>query len=75
MIDLDDWDAVLKEADERMKRTDGHSYLTILKTRCQACGRSPKQKGICRFWFRRSFEMILEVLNERGAMLKARVQS
>jgi hypothetical protein len=65
MISLDAWDAVLKEADDRMKQSNGHSYVTILKTRCQRCGRSPRQKGICRFWFLRTFDTILEVLNER----------
>jgi len=45
------WAELLKKADVEMKKTDGHQYLTILKTRCQLCGRSPKQKGKCRGWF------------------------
>jgi hypothetical protein len=38
-------------ADKRMKESNGHSYVHMLKTRCQFCGRSPKQGGLCRAWF------------------------
>ncbi len=47
---LDEWDRALKRADEIIKRTNGHEYVTILKTRCQLCGKSPKQKGVCSQW-------------------------
>lgn len=47
---LEEWDMALKRADEIMKQTNGHEYVQILKTRCQNCGRSPRQKGICKHW-------------------------
>lgn len=40
-----------KRADATMKEKRGHQYVTILKTRCQHCGRSPKQTGVCSGWF------------------------
>ena len=40
----------VKKADKAMKESNGHSYETILKTRCIYCGRSPKQKGKCKNW-------------------------
>lgn len=39
------------EADRRMKASNGHSFVTILKTRCQHCGRSPRARGQCGSWF------------------------
>lgn len=45
------WEAAKRLADERTKANNGHSFVTILKTRCQFCGRSPKQKGRCGAWF------------------------
>jgi len=39
-------------ADNRMKASNGHLFLTMLKTRCQYCGRSPRAKGRCGSWFR-----------------------
>lgn len=41
----------MARADKKMKDSNGHSYVSILKTRCQNCGRSPKQKGKCSGWF------------------------
>lgn len=55
-----------EEADRRLKVKDGHSYLTILKTRCQYCGRSPKQKGRCAGWFQTFLDQLDSVLRERG---------
>jgi hypothetical protein len=52
-------------ADTRMKQTNGHSYITILKTRCQYCGRSPKQKGQCSGWFQTFLDCLACVLRER----------
>ena len=43
--------AALLEADKRMKESNGHSFVQILKTRCQFCGRSPKIKTRCGQWF------------------------
>lgn len=41
----------LVEADKRIKESNGHSYVQILKTRCQFCGKSPKDKRRCSQWF------------------------
>jgi hypothetical protein len=57
-----------EEADRLMKQKDGHSYLTILKTRCQYCGRSPKQKGRCSGWFQTFLDCLHTVLRERGVV-------
>lgn len=65
MIDHDKWTAACKVADERMKQNEGHSYLTILKTRCQYCGRSPRQKGKCSGWFMSFLNHLYDVLNEQ----------
>lgn len=35
----------------RVKASNGHSFVTILKTRCQHCGCSPKRKTACGSWF------------------------
>lgn len=43
--------AAVERADVLMKEWNGHSFITILKTRCQHCGRSPKSTGKCRHWF------------------------
>jgi hypothetical protein len=47
----EEFQELLKEADKRMKQSDGHTYETILKTRCIYCKRSPNQKGTCKAWF------------------------
>lgn len=38
-------------ANASMKRNNGHSFIHMLKTRCQWCGRSPRAKGRCGGWF------------------------
>lgn len=57
-----------EEADKRMKRNDGHSYVQILKVRCQHCNRSPSQKGKCAGWFQTFLDHLSTVLRERGAV-------
>lgn len=64
----DEWRAALVEADRRMKLTDGHSWLTILKTRCQYCGRSPRQKGRCARWFDTFCDELYRVLSAASAL-------
>jgi hypothetical protein len=59
-------DTYLAEADKRMKSSNGHSYVTILKTRCQYCGRSQSQKGRCSSWFRTFIDEYKSVLREHG---------
>ncbi len=51
MNDIDFLDKALIEADKQMKRNNGHRFVTMLKTRCQYCGKSPRQKGNCSYWF------------------------
>ena len=48
---LEEWDKMLKIADEMMKASNGHEFETILKTRCIHCRRSPKVKTRCGGWF------------------------
>ena len=50
-ITHEEYRAACGQADKKMKAKNGHSYMTILKTRCQYCGRSPRQPGKCRAWF------------------------
>lgn len=40
-----------RKADVAMKSKNGHSFVHILKIRCEWCGRSPQAKGRCRGWF------------------------
>lgn len=51
VLSPDEWALAKLTADRRTKANNGHSFITILKTRCQFCGRSPRAKGICRAWF------------------------
>lgn len=62
----DELQACYEQADTRMKATDGHSYITVLKTRCQHCGRSPNQKGRCSGWFNSFIDNLTVVMIERG---------
>lgn len=57
-----------EEADRRMKATDGHQFVQILKTRCQFCNRSRAQtKGKrCGGWFGSFLNHLESVLVERG---------
>lgn len=52
------------EADRRMKSSNGHSFVTILKTRCQYCGRSPAAKGKCSAWFQVFLDHLTIVIGE-----------
>ena len=65
-MDAKSLDRYLTEADTRMKSSDGHSYITLLKTRCQYCGRSPNQRGRCMAWFRTFIDHFKAVLSENG---------
>lgn len=51
MMTREQYDEACKRADKSMKDKSGHSFATILKTRCIYCGRSPRAKGKCRGWF------------------------
>lgn len=54
----------LEEADKRMKASNGHQFITILKTRCQYCGKSPKVKTKCGGWFQTFISELGSVLKE-----------
>lgn len=48
---LKNYEESLVEADRLMKESNGHFYFMMLKTRCQYCGKSPKDKRRCGQWF------------------------
>lgn len=58
----------LEETDRRMKATNGHEYIHMLKTRCQHCGASPKVKTRCRGWFQTFVNILGIVLQQKGAI-------
>lgn len=63
-----DYQSALEEADRRMKDKNGHEFMTILKTRCQHCGKSPKVKTRCGGWFQTFVSKLGDVLQERGVI-------
>ena len=50
------------DGDQDMKAAQGHRFLTVLKTRCQLCGRSPKMRGKCPRWYDALFDYAMERL-------------
>jgi tRNA(Ile2) C34 agmatinyltransferase TiaS len=54
------------EADRLMKLSNGHRFFTILKTRCQNCGRSTAAKGRCGGWFQTFLAIQAEEMIRRG---------
>lgn len=58
----------ITEADRRMKTKNGHEFVTILKTRCQHCGKSPKVTTRCPGWFLTFTNILGVVLQERGVI-------
>ncbi len=60
IISHDEWMRLASEADAEMKRSNGHRYQIILKTRCTKCGRSPRQKGKCPGWVNTYTEILHE---------------
>lgn len=62
VLTADEWMLAKLTADQRMKASNGHSFETILKTRCIYCHRSPKAKGRCGAWFQtflRQLDMVM----------------
>ncbi len=57
-----------QEADRRMKESNGHNYMTILKTRCMNCGRSPKVTTRCSGWLNTYMDRLAHVLQEKGVI-------
>ena len=58
----------LEEADRRMKEKNGHFYVTILKTRCQYCGKKPGAKTKCPGWLQTFVNDLGCVLQEKGVI-------
>lgn len=69
---LSEWDRILHRADALMKQSNGHSFMTILKTRCQYCGRSPRARGKCPAWPTTFTAQILFVLMNKEQELAPR---
>ena len=68
-ISIKQWTDSEIEADRRMKETKGHTFIHILKTRCQYCGRSPAQaRGNCRGWFHTYRNNLMQELIRIGAI-------
>ena len=63
-----EYQEALREADQRMKANNGHEFVTIIKTRCQHCGRSRNAKGKCGGWFQTFVNQLGCVLQERGVI-------
>ena len=63
---IKEWEHFKAEADRRMKANNGHRFITVLKTRCQFCGRSPKTKTRCGQWFQAFLIFLAEILIENG---------
>jgi hypothetical protein len=64
LLSRERFDAMCKRADQKMKAKNGHTFQTILKTRCIYCGRSPKAKGKCRGWFMTFINLLWYELEE-----------
>lgn len=56
------WEAAKVEADRMMKLNNGHSFVRILKTRCEFCGRSPSHRGTCSAWFQTFIQKLDTIL-------------
>lgn len=65
-MNINTFDKYLKEADDLMKQSNGHYFITILKTRCQYCGKSPKVKTRCGKWFQTFTIRLKEVFIKYG---------
>lgn len=63
-IPLHEWDRLCSEADQEMKASNGHQFCKILKTRCDRCGRSPKQKGQCPGWVNTFVDKLYTKVND-----------
>lgn len=59
---LEQIEAAFKEADVRMKESNGHRFFIMLKRRCEYCGRSPNQKGRCNYWYQTLYTFAIENL-------------
>ena len=68
-ITNEEYRVALIEADRRMKMSNGHEYMTILKTRCIHCGRSRKVKTKCGGWFATFVSCLGRVLLEKGVIV------
>jgi hypothetical protein len=74
-LSFDEWALAKVTADRRMKATNGHYFVHMLKTRCELCGKSPKASTRCGGWFQ-SYLHHLDVIlmnldSERAEWVKA----
>jgi hypothetical protein len=69
-VNYQDWQTYQVEADKRMKAGNGHRFVTILKTRCEFCGKRPTVKTRCGGWFQSYLSHLADVLLEHGVIAK-----
>lgn len=70
IITNQEYHEILKDVDKQVKTTNGHCYIKILKTRCQYCNRSPKQKGKCPAWLDHFFMLVEQEFIKRKLVAK-----
>ena len=58
---IDVLEKALAIVDKNMKESNGHYYYHMLKTQCQFCGRSPRDKRRCGQWFQTFISRLKEV--------------
>lgn len=56
----DEYEYAVAQAEQENKYKAGHTFIlnTKMKTRCMFCGRSPRTRGRCKYWFQ-SFKLQL----------------
>ena len=64
-MNINTFDKYLKEADDLMEQSNGHYFTTMLKTRCQHCGRKAKSRR-CVAWFETFIIRLKEVFIKYG---------
>lgn len=69
-ISFAEFEKALEMADSQMKENNGHSFITILKTRCVYCGKSPKVKTRCGAWFQTFIDNLKTIMLNSEEMLK-----
>lgn len=65
-MNIETFEKYLKEADDLMKESNGHYFVTMLKTRCSHCGRKPGGKTRCGAWFQTFTIRLKEVFLRHG---------
>jgi hypothetical protein len=73
LITFEQYSEAAHKADASMKANNGHSFIHILKTRCQWCHRSPKARGRCSGWFQTFLEQLAWELTDVQGMPEPKV--